>query len=160
MDAGQLKAVAILNNLTGTVHTERYGFIKKEWKLLQASSESEKHAAVLAFDEKPETYWSTKASGKHYLAVDLSRTQTITGIAYTPQKENAEGMISKGVVQVSNDGKTWKEAGRFTFGNLINDPTKRYHDLPASVKARYLRIDVSEIAAGKNAASIAELDIF
>ncbi len=160
MDAGQLKAVAILNNLTGTVHTERYGFIKKEWKLLQASSESEKHAAALAFDEKPETYWSTKASGKHYLAVDLSRTQTITGIAYTPQKENAEGMISKGVVQVSNDGKTWKEAGRFTFGNLINDPTKRYHDLPASVKARYLRIDVSEIAAGKNAASIAELDIF
>lgn len=160
MDAGRLKAVAILNNLTGTVHTERYGFIKKEWKLLQASSESEKHAAVLAFDEKPETYWSTKASGKHYLAVDLSRTQTITGIAYTPQKENAEGMISKGVVQVSNDGKTWKEAGRFTFGNLINDPTKRYNYLPASVKARYLRIDVSEIAAGKNEASIAELDIF
>lgn len=160
MDAGQLKAVAILNNLTGTVHTERYGFIKKEWKLLQASSESEKHAAVLAFDEKPETYWSAKASGKHYLAVDLSRTQTITGIAYTPQKENAEGMISKGVVQVSNDGKTWKEAGRFTFGNLINDPTKRYYYLPASVKARYLRIDVSEIAAEKNEASIAELDIF
>ena len=80
---------------------------------MQASSESEKNAAVLAFDEKPETYWSTKASGKHYLAVDLSRTQTITGIAYTPQKENTEGMISKGVVQVSNDGKTWKEATRF-----------------------------------------------
>lgn len=31
-------------------------------------------------------------------------------------------MIVKGAVKISDDGKTWKTAGAFEFGNLKNDP--------------------------------------
>lgn len=69
-------------------------------------------------------------------------------------------MIAGGSFEISSDGKRWKKVENFTFGNLVNDPTKRYCYLKKAVKGRYIRIVATEIAAGGNEASIAELDIF
>lgn len=161
MANGEIKAVAILNEETGAVSQERLGLIKKNWKLLSASSENAKHKAVAAFDENPKTYWaSTPAQAPASIAIDLGKKETLNGFAYTPQKENSKGMIAKGIIWISNDGKTWKKADTFEFGNLINDPEKRFHFFKAPVNAQFVKIEATDTAANGDYATAAELDLF
>lgn len=161
MDKGELKAVSILNGVNGAVSAERMGLIKQGWKLLAASNTNKKNAATLAFDANPSTYWlSDQGTGPHFIAIDLGEKQTLNGFAYTPQTHNAEGMIAKGVIKISDNGKEWKEADSFEFGNLINDPVKRSHYLKTAVTARYVRIEATEIAANSKVATAAEIDLF
>lgn len=160
MDRGELKAVAILKGEKGAVHSERLGLTKKDWKLVGKSSETDRNPATAAFDAKPRTYWrSQEGKCPFYIAIDLGAAQTLNGFAYTPQTRNSEGMMAKGVIKVSDDGKNWKEAERFEFGNLINDPTKRYHYFKNPVTTRYVRIEATEIAANGKVVAIAELDL-
>ena len=160
MDKGELKAVSILNGRKGAVMQEQVGLVKKGWKLLSASSETPKQEANKAFDDDTRSYWRSEEGTAHSIAIDLGQTETLNGFAYTPQKDNSEGMIAKGNILTSNDGKNWTKAEGFEFGNLINDPTKRFHYFKTPVKARYVKIEAAEIAAnGKNAA-IAEIDLF
>lgn len=160
VNRGELKAVAILKGEKGAVHSERLGLAKKDWKLVGASSETKRCPATAAFDAKAETYWqSEEGTLPLYLAVDLGSPQTLNGFAYTPQTRNSDGMMAKGVIKVSDDGKTWKEVERFEFGNLINDPSKRYHYFKKPVSARYVRVEATEIAAGGKVVAIAEFDL-
>lgn len=160
MDRGELKAVAILKGEKGAVHSERLGLTKKDWKLVGKSSETDRNPATAAFDAKSRTYWrSQEGKCPFYIAIDLGAAQTLNGFAYTPQIRNSEGMMAKGVIKVSDDGKNWKEAERFEFGNLINDPTKRYHYFKNPVTTRYVRIEATEIAANGKVVTIAELDL-
>lgn len=102
-----------------------------------------------------------RSPGKnHYVAVDLGIEVTLTGFAYTPQTQNNRGMIEAGVVKTSLNGRSWVEAGRFAFGNLVNDPTRRSFNFEKPVKARYVRIEATAIAGGGDVASMAELDLF
>lgn len=160
VNRGELKAVAILKGEKGAVHSERLGLAKKDWKLVGASSETKRRPATAAFDAKAETYWQSEEGALPlYLAIDLGSPQTLNGFAYTPQTRNSDGMMAKGVIKVSDDGKTWKEVERFEFGNLINDPSKRYHYFKKPVSARYVRVEATEIAAGGKAVAIAEFDL-
>ncbi len=68
-------------------------------------------------------------------------------------------MIEKGLIKTSTDGKTWKTLESFTFGNLINDPTKRTHYFKNPVKTRYIRIESDVIAGGGKTAAIAEIGV-
>ncbi len=160
INRGELKAVAILKGEKGPVHSERLGLPKAGWKLLGASSETERNPATAAFDAKQATYWKSEEGALPlYLAIDLGSRQTLNGFAYTPQTRNSEGMMAKGVIKVSDDGKKWKEVESFEFGNLINDPTKRYHFFKKPVSARYIRMEATGIAANGKTVAIAELDL-
>ena len=64
------------------------------------------------------------------------------------------------MIMVSDDNQHWKKTDDFYFGNLINDPTKRYHRFLRPQEARYVRIDLVEAADGSDRVSIAELDLF
>lgn len=162
MDKGILKAVAYLNNNKGEIYQERIGLVKKGWTILNVSSEiSKEHSAANIFDENPYSYWMSEESSKpQQISIDLGKEEVITGFAYTPQRENKEGMISKGIVEVSIDGNKWEKIDTFYFGNLINDPTKRYHYFSKETNARYIRLSVTETADKVNKASIAEIDIY
>ena len=159
-DRGELKAVAILKGERGPVHTERLGLTKKNWKLLEVSSETKRNPAIAAFDAKPATFWcSEEGALPQFIAIDLGSKETLNGFAYTPQTRNPEGMMAKGVIKVSDDGKNWKEVESFEFGNLINDPSKRYHYFKQPVSARYIRVEATEIAANGKVVSVAEFDL-
>ena len=101
-----------------------------------------------------------KGSGPGYLSIDLGKEYILKGFAYTPQRNNSEGMIEEGTIEISNDGQNWKTADNFKFGNLINDPTKRFHNFPTSITARYIRIKASIIASNGDTTSMAEFDLF
>ncbi len=81
-------------------------------------------------------------------------------MAYTPQTVYNGGMMSKGLIETSTDGKNWIKADTFDFGNLINDPSKRMHYLKQTITARYIRITASEITGQDQSLTIAELDFF
>ena len=128
---------------------------------MDVDGKSSEHPVAAAFDEDVDTYWT---SGKSELpiifGIDLGKKQKITGFAYTPQRENGQGMMAAGTVEVSNDGKRWKKVEDFVFGNLVNDPTKRYCYFKKAVKGRYFRLVTTEIAGNGRMASMAELDVF
>ena len=68
--------------------------------------------------------------------------------------------MEKGRIEISKDGKAWKVVDTFEFGNLINDPTKRYHYFDANVKATYVRIVATKLVAKGTHVAVAELDFF
>ena len=124
------------------------------------SSEADRHGVQLACDENPQTYWKSLPGGSHSITIDLGRKEVLSGFSYTPQQENQEGMMAKGIVLTSTDGKKWREAGIFEFGNLINDPTKRSFYFSKRQKARYVKIETEETAGGSDVVAVAELDFF
>ena len=81
-------------------------------------------------------------------------------MAYTPQTAFGGGMMSKGIIEVSTDGKKWEPVSAFEFGNLVNDPSKRSLYFKQAVKAHYVRVTAQEIAGNSQALTIAELDLF
>ena len=160
MENGEVKAFAVLNEMEGAMQSDRFGWIKRDWKLVSASSEADNHQAALAFDEQPYSYWLSKPGKNQSITIDLGASRELKGFAYTPQTVNAEGMMEKGVFYISADGKSWKKAEDFEFGNLINDPTKRQHYFQQPVSARFVKIEATRIAAGGQVVAIAELDLF
>lgn len=133
MGSGEIKAIAYLDGEKGAVHHERFGLLKKEWKRLD---------------------------GERALTIDLGKPESLAGFAYTPLQHPAKNMVVEGVFQTSADGRRWKEVDGFIFGNLVNDPTKRYHYFKKPVKARYIRIVPGKIATNGTIEETDELDLY
>lgn len=157
---GQIKALAIsADKLVGAVAEETIGIAKKQWQIIDKSSEVAIHGAKLAFDADPKTYWQSHEDGAaQHISIDLGQLYRLTAFSYTPQKEHGKGMMAKGVIKISDDGKNWKDVERFEFGNLINDPTKRTHRFSKNIQARYIRIESTEITGDGKLLTVAELD--
>ena len=156
-----LKAAAFEGEERGPVCEKRFGLLKRDWKASASVPEDAQHPLKAAFDEQPATYWMVgQASLPATFCLDLGRQEPISGFAYTPQQEHKEGMITGGTVEVSSDGKQWSKAGDFTFGNLVNDPTRRFHYFKEKVEGRYLRIVITSTEGGSRTLSMAELDVF
>lgn len=160
MGVGKLAAVAILNDKKGAVMEEQLGLVKKDWRLLSVSSEEQAHKAADAFDDNPDTYWLSGEEEERSLAIDLGQSITLKGFAYTPQRQRSTSMMESGEFYISQDGKDWKKVESFDFGNLINDPTKRFHYFKEPQTARYIRVKATGIAGGGKSVCIAELDVF
>lgn len=161
MSKGEVKAAAFSKTEKGSVVAEVIGIAKKDWKVVDLSSETVRHKAALALDGNSKTYWLSEATGAaQHITIDLGKTYNLKGFAYTPQNINGKGMMEKGMVRASTDGKTWTIVGNFEFGNLINDPVKRKHSFSSPVSAKYITIESKEIAGKGNVLAIAELDLF
>ncbi|MDD2951779.1 MAG: alpha-L-fucosidase [Parabacteroides sp.] len=129
-DNGEVKAVAILNGLSGEVCESLLGYDKRAWEVTTDNSRS--------------------------VTIRLDTTRVLSGLAYTPRSDKEVQMIVKGSVKISDDGKTWKAAGAFEFGNLRNDPTRRDYHFTDAVKARYVRLEANREMDLK----LAEYDLF
>jgi alpha-L-fucosidase len=157
--AGELKAIAFEKEEAGTIASNRIGIVKKNWKLVGTSSDFEKNIGEKAFDGKKETYWQSKEKdSKHSISIDLGESYKIKEFAYTPQTKHADGMIEKGTIKISKNGKLWETVENFEFGNLINDPTIRKHYFKTPIETRYIKIESTVIAGGNKTAAIAEID--
>ncbi len=161
IESKELRAAAFHNEQMGPIESQVVGLAKKDWKLLDASSEKQSGKAEYAFDADPKTYWqSFLSNGSHHIAINLGKEQTINGWIYTPQTQDSEGMIAKGDIEVSNDGENWEKVASFEFGNLINDPSPRTHRFANKISTQYIRIVATEISADQKSAAIAEIDLF
>lgn len=160
-EQGTIKAVAILKGDRGAVQTEVVGIAKNKWKLAEPKEGTKNHSAEAAFDANPKTFWQSENQNvPQNLSLDLGALYTLTGMAYTPQTAFGGGMMAKGIVEISADGKKWEAVSAFEFGNLVNDPSKRSLYFKQALKARYVRVTAQEIAGNSQALTIAELDFF
>jgi alpha-L-fucosidase len=156
----QLRAVSFQGDAKGTVRNEEFGITKKDWKVLEVSSQrAGNRAGAMAFDANPRSFWqSADDETPHFIAIDLGVEHTLNAMIYTPQTIHSEGMPERGILQISNDGQTWHTVETFEFGNLINDPTPRTHYFTQPVTARYVRVEATAIAANGKSLAVAELD--
>ena len=162
MESGELKAVAFLHGAKGAVSTERFGFAKQGWNVSAAGGEQEGHPATAAVDENPDTFWqSADGVEQPSFTIDLGRVATVKGFAYRPPLQPGVGMAAAGYVETSPDGQQWTKAEDFVFGNLVNDPTKRYLHFNRPVEGvRHVRLVVTEITGGGRSVGAAEWDVF
>lgn len=161
VECNTLKAVSYNNDDRGAVHSEEYGVIKKDWKLIDVSSQLNNRAALNAFDSASRSYWqSAESDENHFIALDLGAEHNLKAFTYTPQKSHSGGLMSRGEIQISNDGKSWKTAEKFEFGNLINDPTPRTYYFLHPVSTQYIRVLVTGIAGNEKYVTISELDFY
>ena len=157
--SGEVKAIAIANSDKGSIVKETFGLLKKNWKLLAVSSETSKNKGTMALDANKGSYWLSEPNDeKHQIAIDLGNVHKLAAFVYTPPKTFLDGMIEKGIIQISDDGKNWKNVESFEFGNLINDPTARTHYFKNAISARYIQLQATVIAGNKKSVAIAELD--
>lgn len=161
VDNRTVKAISVLGTDHSPVMEQPFGYQKQDWTTVLTPSLSEKHPASAAIDASPRTFWASDTIPGAAITIDLAKPHTIKGFAYTPQTQaRGEGMIARGELQVSNDGKKWRTVDTFEFGNLINDPTTRYEWLKKPVSARYVRLVALEIAGASKVAAVAEFDLF
>ena len=125
---GEIKAVAVLNGELGEICQTLIGYEKKAWKIKTAGNS---------------------------ITIQLEDACDITGLSYIPLQKEVQQIV-KGTIQVSDDGKNWKATESFEFGNLKNDPTRRFHYFKQPVNARFVRMDTN-LSIGKD---IPEFDLF
>lgn len=155
----ELRAVSFSNEAKGVVKTEKFGLIKKSWKLLDVSSQNNRNKAEFAFDANPITFWqSSEDALPQNIAIDFGKTENIQALVYTPPISRRLGLMAKANIQISNDGKSWQTVEAVEFGNLINDPSPRTHQFKKSVSTRFVRLEVIGIEGNSKSVSISELD--
>ncbi len=132
-DGGRVKAVAVLNGERGSVADAHIGLPKASWKVLKQTATD--------------------------MVIDLGEEHVLNGIAYRPSTASGRALMTKGVVQSSRDGRTWDKVGAFEFGNLLNDPTKRYWYFPHSCVARYLHVHASEVSGEGTCLTMEDVDV-
>jgi alpha-L-fucosidase len=162
LKSGEIRTRTFELDQAGSETSEKFGILKREWTLVDESSKQGNNHGENAFDDDPYTYWQSRENKKHphHIAVDLNKVYTLNGFAYTPQIDKKDGMIEKGTILISVNGKRWEEFEVFEFGNLINDPTKRTWNFKTPIETRYIRIRSQKGAADSKIAAIAEIDFF
>jgi len=122
-------------------------------KTAEASSTLDGHPVEYAFDENIHQWWSAKTGDKgEWLKVDLGKPCQIEAIQtnFMDQDAQAFGML-KGeayqyLIEVSDDGTNWTDCIDKSQ-NQVDSPHD-YVQLPAPVKARYVRLTNVHCPAG------------
>ncbi|MGM9802928.1 MAG: alpha-L-fucosidase [Muribaculaceae bacterium] len=155
-----LKAVAVLGEQTGAVTTQQICYAKSEMTLTTTAGEAEKHPITAAADANARSYWQSASAGVGAtVTIDLGTKRTVKGFCYVPPTGVSQGLLAACRVRWSADGVTYHDAGEYTFGNIVNEPSARYHYLQQSVEARYLLIEATQLASG-DAFNVGELGVF
>jgi len=139
----------------------------KSWKVVSVSSvHAGEWAAEKAFDGRRDTFWHTSwAKGykghPHHLAVDMGREYKVSGFTYLPRQDRQvpDSMIEDWRFEVSSDGKNWTTAAKGSFGNIVNDPSRRIQYFEKPQSCRYFRLTSLSGAEGKPYAGAAEIQM-
>lgn len=168
---GKLQARSLRDGKLGPITGMWLERSKQGWKIRDASKHQETtYDASRAIDGDPKTCWVAAVEGQEAqsapLILDLGEDVSLAGFTYLPATNQGDassvadaGSIESGRIEVSRDGENWSMAERFQFGNIVNDPSQRRHLLALPQRARYLRLTVDTVAAGKKRASAAELGV-
>jgi alpha-L-fucosidase len=140
----------------------------QQWKVHDVTSvQGDEWAAENAFDGDPNTFWHTSwAEGKnapghpHHLAIDMGVDYVIVGFSYLPRQDLhvPDAMIEDWRFDVSQNGDDWQPAAEGSFGNILNDPTRRIAEFASPKRCRYIRLVSLSGVLGKPYAGAAEIN--
>jgi alpha-L-fucosidase len=162
---GTVRARSVVGEQLGTIASVRLGLAPNGWKV-SASNQQPGWEAAKAVDGNPATFWHTAwdpgfPSHPHTLTIDMQAPTVIAGFRYLPRQDKRvpDSMVSAWRIEGSLDGAAWKTVAEGTFGNILNDPSRRtaLFDRPAHI--RYFRFVSLAGAEGKPYAGAAEIDL-
>lgn len=156
LKSGKVKAIAFEKEQKGSLSEREFGMVKKNW-VAKGATDGNKNKPENAIDGDSNTYWNS-GKGKPVITIDLKEKKSIRGFIYTPPLNFKEGLIEKGLIKISKNGRSWKTVQTFDLGNLINDPTARTISFNKKVKGQYIQIEAIRGAKGTTSATIAEID--
>ena len=135
--------------------TEDVFISKKDWKVIDYSSQEGINPATYAIDGNTNTFWHTQYSGTvaeapHHITIDLGKQYNIQSLLATPRMDgNTNGLIRKYQFLVSNNGSDWKSV---RSGDWMPYCTELFVQANGY---RYIRLVCTE----GTFASLAELDL-
>jgi alpha-L-fucosidase len=160
--SGIVKAARLLpGGRLGVVGVRDFtGLSPRGFTVVAADGEDAGHAAALAVDGDPATFWQTPWGGGRSIQVDMGTSRRIAGLAYLPRQDGqVPGTAVNYRFETSEDGTHWQAAvERGTFANVHNNPdlqTARF----APVAARFFRFTVLDDVWRSGSASAAELSV-
>ncbi|KGF81186.1 hypothetical protein IA69_14115 [Massilia sp. JS1662] len=136
------------------------GLSPRGFTVVAADGADAGHAAALAVDGDPATFWQTPWGGGRSIQIDMGQSRRIAGLAYLPRQDGqVAGTAVNYRFETSEDGTHWQAAvERGTFANVHNNPdlqTARF----APVAARFFRFTVLDDVWRSGSASAAELSV-
>jgi alpha-L-fucosidase len=112
-------------------------------------------------DEDPQTLWATagEAEATPEVTIDLGAVYPLSGFTYWPSQERyPTGIITSYEFLTSPDGRTWTQAARGEFGNIVNNRIEQVVPFKA-VEARFIRLRALETDGEGQRASFAEIGV-
>ncbi len=148
--AGTVKAACLApNGGIGPVRTVEFGLCKNGWTSATASA---------AIDDDATTIWQEDKVPATFV-VDMGSAQTLSGFSVLPRQDGKhEGIVTRYIFSLSEDGKNWKIVSRGEYSNLRANPIEQRMEFPAT-KARYFRFNSRKALQGQ-CSSVAEINVF
>ncbi|HKC66134.1 MAG TPA: discoidin domain-containing protein, partial [Pyrinomonadaceae bacterium] len=120
--------------------------------------------AASAIDGDPNTFWQAGApQGRgskhpHDLTIAFNAPVAMNGLVLMPRQNHREheGDIREYVIEVSDDGETWREV---VHGSLVSTFDPQQIKFPQTVTARYLRLTALSGFGSDTTAALAELAV-
>ncbi len=153
---GHIRARAIIDDQKGAVSEKRVGILRDGWTAWDSDG-SQEAARVLDGNRASRWISSQAVAGTHSLTIDMQREYKIQGLTYLPAP--AQGFIEGYEVMISRDGQTWESVHTGSFGNIINDPSRRTVLFDSPVNARYLQLSNLQAPGDMRQVGAAEVDI-
>lgn len=157
---------AQFDNLRVTPTGPRPRFIPHRSMTVTATSEhagndrGHAYPAEQAIDDRLWSSWRSEYSPTaplpQSLTLDLGRTKTVQGLAYTPPVTGSAGAVTGYAVYASRDGKSFH---RVTDGRWAATEATKTAPFDGPVRARYLRLRATDVHGCPRAASAAEINV-
>ncbi|MED4207353.1 discoidin domain-containing protein [Neobacillus mesonae] len=129
---------------------DRYRNVPKNMTA-KANSQQPGQEAALAVDGKDETLWHTAwgdAGNKlpHTFEIDMKLAYELDKLEYVPRPDAGNGTILKYNLDVSLDGKTYKNI--ITDGTFERNKDTKVIPFPENVVARYIKLTITNAVGG------------
>jgi hypothetical protein len=118
--------------------------------------------AANAIDGDPNTFWLVGgpkgARHPHELTINFPTPVTMSGLVLMPRQNHREheGDIREYLIQVSDDGREWREVTRGELASLFDPQQVRF---PQTITARYLKLTALSGFGPDTTAALAELAV-
>ncbi|HEY6737511.1 MAG TPA: discoidin domain-containing protein, partial [Actinopolymorphaceae bacterium] len=113
-----------------------------------------------AIDDRLWSVWRSEYSPlaplPQALTLDLGETVPVHGVVYRPPVTAMAGRITAYTVSTSTDGSSFREVAT---GHWADTGATKTAPLPRPVRARYVRLETTDVAGCPRAAAVAELDV-
>lgn len=166
-EGGYLKAGTVSVGQMSEIREFHFGLSSMGWEAFASSEHSQEHAAEKAIDGDRMSFWQSSQRAGHSthpieLTIDMKEQHPVAGFSYLPRQDRPvpESRVEAWRVEVSRNGENWQALAEGEFGNLVNDPSKRYHWWPESVQIRYFRFVSLRGTGGNPFAGAAEIELF
>src|SRR5690606_15460599 len=140
----------------------RKGVDRANWRVTVVGAPAS--ALSAAVDGDPQTLWLGRSALPLPITIDMGRQQRISGFSYLPRQDrNTSGIISRYLLESSEDGVSWQRIGEGEFSNIVANPIAQYIGFREAISLRYLRFTaLAVVNAADNQADvgIAELNAY